>query len=84
MEFSEAVEGIEVAPSFNAINDKKSINEARVNLGLPRLKSGIISCLRCDSKFMSQDKTSNRICEACKTKEDSSDDHTEYSVGRIY
>lgn len=42
------------------------IDGLRAKTGLPALKAGTVSCLKCSRDFSSEDKTQNRICHVCK------------------
>ncbi len=42
------------------------IDGLRAKTGLPALKAGTVSCLKCSRDFTSEDKTRNRICFICK------------------
>jgi len=46
-------------------NGKRDINKIRKFVGLPKLKSGQIRCLKCEGYFYSIDKVNNRICKKC-------------------
>lgn len=45
---------------------RKVLNEFRKRNGLPPVERKILRCLKCNKKFKSRDKRSNRICDFCR------------------
>lgn len=42
------------------------VNKMRKALGMPPVKMGDRTCLRCDSRFFSEDLSNQHICDLCR------------------
>ncbi len=62
-EYDAAQRALKYANTFAAA---AGVTGLREKSGLPALKKGTVSCLKCSRNFSSEDKTQNRICHTCK------------------